>query len=213
MSALRAFNRNFTNGFAEMMATEMVDSLRDASPWNCFSADVTSKDDDAHTCVYKAMKNNFVLSDAKNGLPANIKAFGIDGTDVSSVFNDTIRYTLPNNTTVNMRFQTSASDKGKADCEAIKDEGGSMCDIAAQILIDVNGDKRPNMVGKDIYLFALAPDGKLYPAGGKDWALYSDGDDWKVNCAGKPLPTACAGNDSLPLTGRVVEEGYQITYY
>ena len=214
-SAIKTFQSNFTNGFAEMMATEMVDSLRDASPWNCFTGTVTSAETDEHKCVYKAMKNHFSLSDPTNGLPNGVKVYGIDGSDISQSFNETVRYTLPNNMTVNINYLGSQSDKTRTECDTIKDNGGSMCGIAANIFLDVNGNKKPNIVGKDIYRFALGPNGKLYPAGGKDWSIYNDETDslWKTTCQGKPLPEACKGEESYNLTGRVVEEGTQITYY
>ena len=117
--------------------------------------------------------------------------------------------------TNNINYMSPYTDKTKAECEAIKDKGGSMCGIAANIFLDVNGNKKPNMIGKDIYHFVLDPKGRLYPTGGKDESIYNGGTDskWKTTCKGKPLPDACKGYDSYNLTGRVVEEGNRITYY
>ena len=215
-SAIKTFQSNFTNGFAEMMATEMVDSLRDASPWNCFGNDmVLFSNTDDHKCIYKAMKNYFSLSDPIDGVPEGVVIHDIAGNTMNNAFEETIRYTLPNNMTININYMSPHTDKTKAECEAIKDKGGSMCGIAAHIFLDVNGNKKPNIVGKDIYRFALGPNGKLYPAGGKDESIYNGGTNskWKTTCNGKPLPDACKGYDSYNLTGRVVEEGNRITYY
>ena len=214
-SAIKTFQSNFTNGFAEMMATEMVDSLRDASPWNCFTGIVTSAEANEHKCVYKAMKNYFSLSDPIDGVPEGVVIHDIAGNTMNNAFEETIRYTLPNNMTININYMSPYTDKTKAECEAIKDKGGSMCGIAANIFLDVNGNKKPNMIGKDIYHFVLDPKGRLYPTGGKDESIYNGGTDskWKTTCKGKPLPDACKGYDSYNLTGRVVEEGNRITYY
>jgi type II secretory pathway pseudopilin PulG len=45
-------------------------------------------------------------------------------------------------------------------------------------LFDVNGNKKPNMFGRDIHSFILAMDGTLLPDYGQDLAKYNAGDAW-----------------------------------
>ena len=51
-------------------------------------------------------------------------------------------------------------------------EGGAMTSLAAYVYIDANGDKKPNMWGRDCFVYALGGDGHLYPYGGKDFNIY-----------------------------------------
>src|SRR5574344_1751996 len=47
--------------------------------------------------------------------------------------------------------------------------GGHMYSFQGAFWIDVNGFKKPNTMGRDIFLFELSKDSKLYPYGGKDY--------------------------------------------
>ena len=53
-------------------------------------------------------------------------------------------------------------------------KGGALVSQAAEVWIDVNGEDKPNVVGRDTFYFYLGDDGKLYPYGGKDWAIYEE---------------------------------------
>lgn len=54
----------------------------------------------------------------------------------------------------------------------ISDDG-----ILARILIDANGVKEPNRLGKDIFLFGLANNGHLIPAGSEEYKSFDDSVD------------------------------------
>lgn len=97
----------------------------------------------------------------------------------------------------------------------IKASGGALFNPAAKITIDVNGKDAPNTLGRDIFIFYLGHNGKLYPWGGKDESIYSNGRDgrlWSSNSSA----IRCLDNDirisGLGCTGRVVAEGYKINY-
>lgn len=110
------------------------------------------------------------------------------------------------------------SDINYETCEKIKALGGSMCsEFVPTLEIDVNGKKGPNILGKDRFLFRVSGEGKLYPFGGKDSALYesqtalaSNQYYWKNkadNCGERnqvTWPNYCAA--------RVIENGWKIDY-
>jgi hypothetical protein len=85
-----------------------------------------------------------------------------------------------------------------------------MCNYVGDMYIDVNGNKGPNVLGRDVFEFYISDEGVLYPNGGKDYALYNRQTDlasnsfyWKNN------DTSKAGSLA---TGRLVEEGWKMNY-
>lgn len=87
--------------------------------------------------------------------------------------------------------------------------GGSLYKSVVDLYIDVNGNKKPNIFGRDIFTFKVGIDGVLYPIGGKDYSIWQEGDDtahWTKLCTdtNKGIGTAC--------TGRLIENGYKMDY-
>jgi prepilin-type N-terminal cleavage/methylation domain-containing protein len=69
-------------------------------------------------------------------------------------------------------FYKTPTRKTDEECSKIKELGGSMCNYVSYMQIDVNGNKGPNVWGRDIFDFNISDEGVLYPCGGKDYALY-----------------------------------------
>lgn len=86
-----------------------------------------------------------------------------------------------------------------------------MTQMCGQVLMDVNGLKKPNFLGRDIFMFYIT-NGKgalLYPIGGTD-----DGNaDWWIN-PGDGTLARCNPNDKngMYCAGRIMEEGWQMNY-
>ena len=57
----------------------------------------------------------------------------------------------------------------KKNKNTIINAGGALYNIAAEVVIDVNGKSSPNVIGRDIFKFYLGSNGILYPVGGKDY--------------------------------------------
>lgn len=87
------------------------------------------------------------------------------------------------------------------------------------ITVDVNGNKGPNTIGRDIHLFRLSKEGKFYPYYGYDYAssqggAYSSHLHWKTNeslCGwdGRPFPSRSTG---YGCTARIIESSWQMNY-
>ena len=96
--------------------------------------------------------------------------------------------------------------------------GGALYDCRGEVIIDVNGKSSPNVVGRDIFRFAIGNNGILYPLGGLDYAAYlTEGDKPEDKVWKKDDVTNLSCNDGKikngwGCTARVIEEGYKINY-
>ena len=79
-------------------------------------------------------------------------------------------------------------------------EDVALTETAAKIAIDVNGDKYPNIIGRDIFFFILGADGVLYPYGSKD----------VNNKLGEEY--TCANNRGMGCTAQLIQNGYEMNY-
>lgn len=88
---------------------------------------------------------------------------------------------------------------------------GYMTQTCGYIMVDVNGLKKPNALGRDIFTFYIT-NGKgalLYPKGGAD-SNKGVGSDWWN--ASTPGCTSGGNNDGDRCAGRIIEENWQMTY-
>lgn len=117
-------------------------------------------------------------------------------------------------------FYPQPQMKSSEDCLLIKSKGGKLCSYQGVFYIDVNGDRRPNKAGRDIFKFYLSTDGHLFPYGGKDASLYddpsSDGTGWrnKTYLCGE---VGKAIDNSKAVTGdgcaaRIIENSWKMDY-
>ncbi len=77
-----------------------------------------------------------------------------------------------------------------------------------RVLIDVNGNKAPNRIGNDIFLFALANNGQLVPAGSDAYNNNIFMDNFET------YQEACQDNidTGLSCAARVMADGWKINY-
>lgn len=98
--------------------------------------------------------------------------------------------------------------------EDVYDLGGNLTYISAHVEIDVNGKDKPNTIGKDIFKFVMGSDGKWYPIGGIDYAVFLHNNTltWKDTSS----PYACTDSTKKDYgwgcTARLVENGYKMDY-
>lgn len=87
--------------------------------------------------------------------------------------------------------------------------GVSLTETAAKIAFDVNGDKAPNIIGRDIFFFILGADGVLYPYGSKD-VNNKLGEEYTCNVwDGTKYGT---NNRGMGCTAELIKNGYEMNY-
>lgn len=82
-------------------------------------------------------------------------------------------YAILNKKNILYAFTIPEADKKIKETDVML-KGGALVSQAAEVWIDVNGEDKPNVVGRDTFYFYLGEDGKLYPYGGKDWSIYEE---------------------------------------
>lgn len=183
--------------FNQIMAEEDVSDMRDTTLWADYvkDTDVVESNDD----IKKEMDKYFKISKVDKNFPVN--TYTLNNQTYSK---DSARFYLGNSASLNILFK---ADRNFSPCTSEQ----TFCHPVAEIVLDVNGDKKPNTMGKDMFLLLLGENGVVYPVGSDDVYNYSSKyPKWNSasGCQGKNPNTingeACAG--------RVVEEGYKITY-
>ena len=94
----------------------------------------------------------------------------------------------------------------KSETEALKNNV-NYTQYLATVFIDVNGDKLPNILGKDLFWFELGVDGKLYPYGGKDYCYIhkiEEYSDVSTECVTNQKGEYCAAH--------LIKNGYKMDY-
>jgi len=96
---------------------------------------------------------------------------------------------------------------GRNNCEQDRSTGvtGDMRQVCGSFWIDVNGDKGPNNMGRDIFPFHITNGRgpKLYPYGGRDDTVGNNG----LKCI-----NGSNVDDGFYCTARVIEEGWEMNY-
>ena len=96
---------------------------------------------------------------------------------------------------------------------------GNILGYQGTFYIDVNGDKKPNVVGKDIYAFYLAENGHLMPMGGiefRDVLFAGHAPYWRDDTRGCGEPGKKVSKDAningYSCAARIIENGWKIDY-
>ena len=82
-----------------------------------------------------------------------------------------------------------------------------------RVHLDVNGEKGPNTVGKDIFYFLhLTDDGKLVAYGSQEGNYHWDTLSTASSCTNEAIRKKNSRVIGSSCTGRVIEQGFRITY-
>lgn len=86
--------------------------------------------------------------------------------------------------------------------------------IIGNISIDINGDKKPNQNGRDLFVFRLCVNGKLLAEGSKELAMTAGeerykGYWWKTGYSCTPVQKSSYGHGCA---GRIIENGWKMDY-
>ncbi len=200
------------NAFTALVVNEGTDDITETELWNYWGdADDFAGEFGKYLKVisYDSGEGTSIPS----GYTTGVKT--ISGTALTSLPNITGAYislTLPSGAVAYVAEDGTV--KSTEEEETIQEAGGALFSSSAYVTVDVNGVEAPNRVGRDIFCFIMGPDGKFYPFGGKDVAVFKGkGADatWKSAEGVYPCTDTTQGNGE-GCTARLMEENYKMNY-
>src|SRR5574344_599452 len=218
-TSLKKFYATQSDGWSRMLANEGVESLEDTEAFQAIPNESCTNDTaaDLASCetFFNDLKKYFRFNLIKK--PANYSIFNMDGT--SGVFRDDVIVLSDGSIIPYVSFEKTAFTNQPAvtreqSVSQIRAAGGHMFSFQGDIWIDVNGFKKPNTWGKDIFSFLISGDGKLFPELGKDASILLPDPYWKDDSS----YCGSAGNADISKSGgwgcsaRIMENGWVIDY-
>lgn len=210
VSGLKKAYSNLSNGFKLYMADEGVSDFGSTSIFDGTDFTDSNRQDKIDQMIRKYFK---VIKTCKYGDGScQINAGYLNLTTTGSLFRSDMYSFF---TSDGMAFTTGGI---QTSCVPDSSKIGKMKTWCAAFWIDVNGAKKPNKEGRDMFLFWLDQDGTLNPAGGIEYAKYNCGSTWQT-CTNYWQASNQSGNcDSTVASagagcsGRIMEEGWQMNY-
>ena len=92
------------------------------------------------------------------------------------------------------------------------ENGTTLAKGVLEIMLDINGTKKPNTMGRDFFGFLIDENGKLYPWGGKDYAKYMNVAEWTSTT---DTTNGCVDLNTAEgwgCTARLIENKYKMDY-
>ena len=185
VNALKENYSLLNQGFRKMMADDGVEFIADTEVWRaiggdnyCYQADDISSD----KCkdFYQQLKKYFKITQISKGTDvylgsngqvlSNVYKYKYRNSSEKNAYNQNIIY-LSNGAMI-WDYSFHKNPIISSNCDAIHNAGGHMCGQAGRLSIDINGNKGPNELGKDIFEFYITERGQLSPYGGNDFAVY-----------------------------------------
>ena len=199
---------NLENAFGIMMVQEGANTFDETEFYEEFVTSPTSGKTMAKLDQYLKINGSGSFADYYEGTSINsiVKEIGNSDLNINHGSSD-ILYQTKNGAIIHFSKSIRTITEQKAE------ENGLSINSAKLILqIDVNGAEKPNLNGRDFFLFMLGPDGKLYPAGGKTYSYIIFGDD-KYLYTNEDSRFACTGSKrSIGCTARLIENNFVVDY-
>lgn len=210
----------FQQGLKQYMATQGVTSLGDTDLYDGTTS-IYVANTARQTSVDNIMKSLFkTIKTCKQGddsCKIGYNYLEYSDPDPQYYFNNAYNFYTVDGTCYGVALATS--------CTPNYNRAGPMKALCGSIYIDINGTKKPNKIGRDLFLFYLGHDGTLFPDGGiasamyiansTDPAVYSGG-CWQADSSLCGIPgssvltnTNASGNTC---SARIMEEGWEMNY-
>lgn len=213
VAALKKAYSQMENGFSLIMANEGVSRLGETSMYDGTGYTNVARNNKIETTMKKYF--NIAKSCKNDDTSCRIDGYKeLDGADIGDAFTET-GYKFY--TADGMAFQMSLADT----CDPDFSIPGKMKAFCGSILVDINGAKLPNKMGRDYFIFDIGYDGHIYPEYSIDYAKFSlssesyegGGDYWKDT----PLCPLSGSTDVTGIPGdgcaaKIMEESWQMNY-
>lgn len=203
-SKLASVMSDVETAFTSMIASEGVDDLTETEFYQAFKDAPESSEAESLFGNYLKLAGSGKVNDYYGSTYLPHK--DINGASLSvSYANPKIIYQTKNGALLLLSTTTYTITEEKA-----KNAGISTTQCAMFITIDVNGGEKPNISARDTFVFMVAGDGTIHPAGGKVYSQFVPMFGvWTNQGAG----FGCTGSKrSMGCTARLVENNFKVDY-
>ncbi len=213
-TALSVAVSNMETALRTMIEAENANDLTDTRAWtasNNLGNMITFK---GHLGEYIELSNTVSVNDYYSGITIQATSGVAAETASGLIFGaDNALITPAGGIYV---FRRIENDRSVPKQQAIHDNM-NLHTAVANLIIDVNGTKNPNTVGRDIFYFIVGSDGVLYPYGSKDVEyILSNGSNTDLNWNSAGARYTCTdnakSNDGMGCTARLIDNGYKMDY-
>ena len=216
---------NFETAMSITTIRDVCDSLFETDAWNAIGNAILNKDSSDN------MKREFAVSiDDRLGLTykedfpdaesfyGDIDVRSIDNNVVNiasvDIFGEAVPYIARTGAVYFIHIANGNNDPNQISERDAFQRGGNLTKTAADVIIDVNGNKKPNTIGRDIFGFVLSANGTLHPMGSVDYAIKNNNNEKGWDRADSNY--ACTDNikteNGFGCTARLIENKYKIDY-
>src|SRR5574344_2690541 len=212
LTALKKFYSTQTDGWSRLLADEGVQQLEDTSVWQSMTSSGCSPSY-AKYASYKPFFDNLKKYFRFSVMTApSYQMYNFDGTEDGDYTGRTVLAFADGSVMYDGYFWIYTEKANATKSAKIAAGGGHMYSRQGYIYIDINGFKKPNTIGRDIFEFYLSGDGKLYPSNGKDSSLYGNGNlsfTWQEypGYCGTAGSTDVSTTDGWGCAARIMDEG------
>lgn len=192
---------NFENAMNLMLLREGVDNLASTKAWKSVNNSMTRTSSSSN--INKFMKELEKYMPIESYKTATVNYKNLKGSANVS-YNAPVRFF----TKKGIEYKITIADvqTSSANESAVMAAGGSYVSRAGYLQIDVNGEDKPNIEGRDYFDFEIASDGKIYPWRGEDHCIKNGytKENTKTKCVTQREGHYC--------TAYLVENGYEMDY-
>lgn len=205
---------NFETAMSTMIIKDGANDLFGTKAWKALDGGILSDEGGCIEEFMNAVSESFPLISYLWGAEAflddekspyhdgvgNISSKNREEMYTIPVLGDSVIYQAKNGMLYYIYIENSLKDPDKISESDATSKGVALTETAAKIAIDINGDKYPNIIGRDIFFFVLGADGVLYPYGSKD----------VNNKLGEEY--TCDNNRGMGCTAQLIQDGYEMNY-
>lgn len=200
---------NFETGMTTMMAKDGVDDLLDTEAWSKIKSgtNYSLTNNSSNTVIENFMKEirKTLVLEGYNKTLTKYRALQVPEMAPWVTYGSVIRFNARNGVEYMIEVSNVSEAREKSELEVLA-QGTNLQNVAARVLIDVNGDSLPNIIGRDLFWYELGTDGRLYPHYGKDFCAFSG------NSCGVPKTKCVIEKDGEYCSAYLKENGYKMDY-
>lgn len=216
VTQLKKFYATQNNGWKELLASDGVEKLGDTNAFSLLNSGTCygyQGNVSGCTTFWSELKKYFKFDfvDA----PDTYQIYYLNGGKYASTNGEKFMV-FPDGSmlvyTIFYKYPVSFYSKS-----SILAQGGHFFREIGYLVVDVNGFKKPNTHGRDIFTFYLSDDGNLYPMYGSDYSIFvmdNNSQSWQNQngCARNSNNSDISMSIGQGCAARIMESGWEMDY-